>query len=292
MSITRGIVLAGGSGSRLYPLTQVASKQLLPVHDKPMIYYPLATLMVAGVREILLVSTPEDTPRYRALLGDGARWGISLEYAVQECPNGIAAALPLAEQFIAGDPVCVILGDNIFYGKLGLDRALASFEEGACAFAFPVVDPERYAVVEFADDGTVASLEEKPAAPKSHDAVPGLYLYDATAVERARTLSPSVRGELEITDLNRSYLEDGALVIERVGRGGTWLDTGTPDSLLEASQFIASVERRQGLRIACLEEVAWRNGFIDRAQLGRVIAAMPSSPYRSYLEDLEAGKLE
>ena len=286
MSIQRGILLAGGSGTRLDPMTRVASKQLLPIYDKPMVYYPLSTLMMAGLREIQLITTADDAPRFAQLLGDGSQWGIDLQVAVQENPDGIAAALLVAEQFIREEPVCLLLGDNLFYGKLGLDRALAEFEAGSRAFAFPVNDPERYAVVEFDDDGAVKSLEEKPSEPRGSYAVAGLYLLDGTAVARTKTLRPSARGELEITDLNRSYLEDGALAIEPVGRGVSWLDTGTPESMLEASQMIATVQRRQGLRIGCPEEVSWRAGWIDDAQFGACLEALPPSPYRDDLAAL------
>ncbi|TLM66174.1 MAG: glucose-1-phosphate thymidylyltransferase RfbA [Deltaproteobacteria bacterium] len=282
--INKGIVLAGGAGSRLYPLTLVASKQLQPVYDKPMIYYPLATLMMAGIRDILLISTPHDTPRFQALLGDGARWGITLRYAVQPEPKGIAQAFLVGEEFIAGENVALILGDNIFYGKMALDRTVAAFESGAMVFGYPVHDPERYGVVEFDTAGNVLSIEEKPQAPKSHYAVPGLYLYDRQVVEITRALKPSPRGELEITDVNRTYLANGQLRVERLGRGIAWLDTGTHESLLEASHFIGTLEARQGLKIACLEEVALRWGFIDEQGMAANIAATPASTYRQYLE--------
>ncbi len=284
MSIRKGIVLAGGAGSRLYPLTTVASKQLQPVYDKPMIYYPLATLMMAGIREILLISTPADLPRFRELLGDGTQWGISLAYAEQAAPRGIAEALVIGEEFLAGEAVCLILGDNIFYGRIGLDRLVREFAGGAVIFGYPVHDPERYGVVEFAPDGRVLSLEEKPSRPRSRYAVPGLYLFDGRAPALARGLAPSGRGELEITDLNRAYMERGELTVHRLGRGIAWLDTGTHDSLLEASQFIGVLEARQGLKIACLEEVAYNAGFIDRPRLAELAAAMPRCSYRAYLE--------
>jgi glucose-1-phosphate thymidylyltransferase len=287
--IKKGIVLAGGAGSRLYPLTLVASKQLQPVYDKPMIYYPLATLMMAGINDILIISTPQDTPRFEALLGDGSRFGIKLSYAVQPEPKGIAQAFLVGEEFIAGQPVCLILGDNIFYGKMGLDRLAAEFTGGARVFGYPVHDPERYGVVEFDADGRVLSLEEKPAKPRSHYAVPGLYLYDEKVVEITRGLKPSARGELEITDVNLEYLRRGELRVEKLGRGIAWLDTGTHESLLEASHFIGTLEARQGLKIACLEEVAYRTGLLDREQLARVIAETPKSGYRSYLEMVERG---
>jgi len=282
--IKKGIILAGGAGTRLYPLTLVASKQLQPVYDKPMIYYPLATLMAAGIREILIISTPQDVPRFEDLLGDGSRWGIELSYAVQPEPKGIAQAFLIGEDFIAGDPVCLILGDNLFYGKMGLDRIVADFDGGARVFGYPVTDPERYGVVEFDPEGKVLSIEEKPQKPKSHYAVPGLYLYDGKVVELARNLKPSARGELEITDLNLAYLQRGELMVEKLGRGIAWLDTGTHMSLLEASHFIGTLEARQGLKIACLEEVAFSKGFIDERQMRAVIDQTPKSSYREYLE--------
>lgn len=282
--ITKGIVLAGGAGSRLYPLTLVASKQLQPVYDKPMIYYPLATLMAAGIRDILLISTPHDTPRFQALLGDGSRWGISLTYAVQPEPKGIAQAFLIGEQFINREPVCLILGDNIFYGKMYLDKLVAEFQGGARVFGYYVHDPERYGVVEFDPAGRVLSIEEKPKTPKSNYAVPGLYLYDGNVVETTRAISPSARGELEITDVNLAYLRRGELLVERLGRGIAWLDTGTHKSLLEASNFIETLEARQGLKIACLEEIALHRGFIDCAAMESVIAATPASSYREYLQ--------
>jgi glucose-1-phosphate thymidylyltransferase len=284
MSMRKGIILAGGTGSRLYPLTLVASKQLQPVYDKPMIYYPLSTLMMAGIREILVISTPEDTPRFRQLLGNGGRLGLTLSYAVQEKPAGIAQAFLVGESFIAGDPVALILGDNVFYGKMGLDAIVSSFREGALIFGYPVTDPQRYGVVEFDAHGKVLSIEEKPARPRSHYAVPGLYLYDGKVTELTRALRPSARGELEITDLNLEYLRRGDLRVERLGRGIAWLDTGTHQSLLEASHFIGTLEARQGLKIACIEEVAFRMGFIDEAGLRAVAEAIPASPYRAYLE--------
>ncbi|MGE4344366.1 MAG: glucose-1-phosphate thymidylyltransferase RfbA [Geoalkalibacter sp.] len=282
--IKKGIILAGGAGTRLYPLTLVASKQLQPVYDKPMIYYPLATLMAAGIRDILIISTPQDIPRFEDLLGDGSRWGIRLSYAVQPEPKGIAQAFLIAENFIAGDPVCLILGDNLFYGKMGLDGIVAEFNAGARVFGYPVTDPERYGVVEFDRAGKVLSIEEKPQKPKSHYAVPGLYLYDGNVVELARNLKPSARGELEITDLNLEYLQRGELMVEKLGRGIAWLDTGTHMSLLEASHFIGTLEVRQGLKIACLEEVAFSKGFIDETQMQSVIDQTPKSSYREYLE--------
>jgi glucose-1-phosphate thymidylyltransferase len=278
----KGIVLAGGAGTRLHPLTQVASKQLQPVYDKPMIYYPLATLMLAGIRDVLLISTPQDVPRFRSLLGDGSAWGIQLSYAVQPEPKGIAQAFLVGESFIAGDDVALILGDNIFYGRMRLDEIVAEFGTGAVIFGYPVRDPERYGVVEFDESGKVISLVEKPKQPRSNLAIPGIYLYDSSVVERTKRLRPSARGELEITDLNRAYLESGQLRAIRLGRGIAWLDTGTHESLLEAANFIATIEQRQGLKIACLEEIAFRQGFLDAAGLERTVAAMPSSPYRDY----------
>ena len=282
----KGILLAGGAGTRLHPLTLVASKQLQPVYDKPMIYYPLATLMLAGIREILLISTETDVPRFRSLLGDGSQWGLRLEYAVQPRPEGIAQAFLIGEPFIAGSSVALILGDNLFYGRMGLDEDVAAFKSGALIYAYPVRDPERYGVVELGPHGEVLSLVEKPRQPRSNCAIPGLYLYDETVVERTRALRPSPRGELEITDLNRSYLESGELRAHRLGRGIAWLDTGTHASLLEASSFIAAIENRQGLKVACLEEVAFRSGFIDAAQLERLAEGMPLSPYREYVAAL------
>jgi len=282
----KGIILAGGAGSRLHPITLVASKQLQPVYDKPMIYYPLATLMLAGIREILVISTPEDTPRFEALLGDGSSWGVRLSYMVQPKPQGIAQAFLVGADFIAGDYVALILGDNVLYGRMRLDDIVRDFREGAMIFGYPVHDPERYGVVEFAPDGQVLSIEEKPAVPKTNLAIPGIYLYDRDVVELARGLKPSARGELEITDLNRVYLERGKLRAERLGRGIAWLDTGTHESLLEAANFIATIERRQGLKIACLEEIALRKGFITREVLSAQVEAMPVSDYRGYLEQI------
>ncbi len=284
----KGIVLAGGAGTRLHPLTLVASKQLQPVYDKPMIYYPLATLLLAGIREILLISTPEDVPRFRALLGDGSQWGVSIAYAVQPRPEGIAQAFLIGADFIGGEPVALILGDNILYGRAELDRIVESFAGGALIFGYPVADPERYGVVEFDAAGRVISLEEKPARPRSNLAVPGIYFYDREVVALVRTLAPSARGELEITDLNRRYLQRGALRAVRLGRGIAWLDTGTHESLLEAANFIAALEKRQGLKIACLEEIALRRGYVPRAALEASVARMPRSPYRAYLEAILA----
>ena len=283
MTITKGILLAGGAGSRLYPLTLVASKQLQPVYDKPMIYYPLATLMMAGINDILIISTPHDTPRFEALLGDGSRWGISISYKVQPEPNGIAQAFLIGEEFIENDPVALILGDNIFYGKMGLDSLTREFTSGARIFGYYVNDPERYGVVEFDGAGRAIGIEEKPLKPKSNYAVPGLYLYDNSVVSIAKSIAPSARGELEITDVNREYLKRGALMVEKLGRGIAWLDTGTHQSLLEASHFIGTLEARQGLKIACLEEVALRMGYIDCRKMAEVIEQTPKSSYREYL---------
>jgi glucose-1-phosphate thymidylyltransferase len=278
----KGIVLAGGAGSRLHPLSLVASKQLQPVYDKPMIYYPLSTLMLAGIREILLISTPADVPRFKELLGDGSQWGIELRYEVQPKPEGIAQAFVIGAEFISDDPVCLILGDNIFYGRMGLDSVVADFWGGAVIWGYPVHDPERYGVAELDSDGNVIGLEEKPAEPRTNLAVPGLYVYDSSAVARVNDMEPSPRGELEITDLNRAYLRDGQLRAIKLGRGIAWLDSGTHESLLDSANFIATIEKRQGLKIACLEEIAYRSGFINSTGLEAVINAMPQSPYRDY----------
>ncbi len=282
--IKKGIVLAGGAGTRLYPLTLVASKQLQPVYDKPMIYYPLSTLMRAGVQDILIISTPQDTPRFEALLGDGSRFGIRLSYAVQPEPKGIAQAFLVGEEFIGKDAVSLILGDNIFYGRMGLTKIFSEFNGGAKVFGYPVHDPERYGVVEFDKDGKAIGIEEKPAKPKSNYAVPGLYLYDNKVVEITKQMAPSARGELEITDVNVEYLNRGELRVERLERGIAWLDTGTHMSLLEASHFIGTLEARQGLKIACLEEIAYRKKFIDQKQFQKVIEETPKSSYRDYLK--------
>ena len=282
--IKNGFVLAGGAGTRLYPLTLVASKQLQPVYDKPMIYYPLSTLMRAGVQDILIISTPQDTPRFKDLLGDGSRYGIRLSYAVQLEPKGIAQAFLVGEEFIGNDSVSLILGDNIFYGKMGLTKIFSEFNEGAKVFGYPVKDPERYGVVEFDKNGVAVGIEEKPHKPKSHYAVPGLYLYDNKVVEITKQIKPSARGELEITDLNVEYLRRGELMVEKLERGIAWLDTGTHMSLLEASHFIGTLEARQGLKIACLEEVAYRKGYLTRDEFAKVMADTPKSSYREYLE--------
>ncbi|HSJ35139.1 MAG TPA: glucose-1-phosphate thymidylyltransferase RfbA [Acidimicrobiia bacterium] len=280
----KGIVLAGGAGSRLDPITRVASKQLQPVYDKPMVYYPLATLLESGIKDILLISTPEDTPRFESLLGDGGQWGVSISYAVQETPGGIAQAFLVGGGFIDDDPLALILGDNIFYGDLGLRDVVEGFDGGALIFGYPVVDSGRYGVVEIGDAGEALSLEEKPERPRSNLAVPGLYLYDAGVVELARQARPSERGELEITDINNAYLGQGRLRVIRLGQGVAWLDSGTHDSLLEAANFIATIERRQGLKIACLEEIAYRLGYVDRPHMEGLIERMPESGYRDYLE--------
>jgi glucose-1-phosphate thymidylyltransferase len=281
----KGIILAGGSGTRLYPATLVVSKQLLPVYDKPMIYHPLTTLMLAGIRDILVISTPEDTPRFEQLLGDGRRWGIRLSYAVQASPGGLAQAFLIGRKFIGRDPVALVLGDNIFYGHdlQALFRKAASRKRGATVFAYPVNDPQRYGVVEFGRGSKVKSIEEKPARPKSRHAVVGLYFYDNRVVGIASKLKPSARGELEITDVNRQYLKWGELEALPMGRGYAWLDTGTHDSLLEAAHFIETIERRQGLKIACPEEVAFRMGYIDAAQLERLAEPMRKNSYGQYL---------
>ena len=282
--IKKGIVLAGGAGSRLYPLTLVASKQLQPVYDKPMIYYPLSTLMMAGIRDILIISTPMDTPRFEALLGNGEKWGIRISYVVQPEPKGIAQAFLVGEEFIDHQPVCLILGDNIFYGKMKMDQIAAEFNGGARIFGYPVTDPDRYGVVEFDGNGRVLSIEEKPAKPKSRFAVPGLYMFDHKVVEITKGLKSTARGEIEITDVNLEYLRRGELMVEKLGRGIAWLDTGTHMSLLEAGNFICALETRQGLKIACLEEIAYRMAYIDREQFERVVESFPQSSYRNYLQ--------
>jgi glucose-1-phosphate thymidylyltransferase len=279
----KAILLAGGAGTRLYPLTRIVCKQLLPVYDKPMICYPLATLMLGGLREILVISTPKDIPMLRDFLGDGSQLGIRLEYAEQPEPKGIAQAFLIGEKFIGGDGAALILGDNIFYGKLDFFRKALALEDGACIFGYQVRDPERYGVVEFGPDGRVISLEEKPKKPKSQHAVPGLYVYDNQVVEFCRRLRPSARRELEITDLNLIYLRQNSLHVRLLGRGMAWLDTGTQTSLLEAANYIATIEHRQGLKVACLEEVALRAGFIGLAQMGRLIDRVPKGEYRDYL---------
>lgn len=295
----KGILLAGGAGSRLYPLSAVASKQLQPVYDKPMIYYPLSTLMLGGIKDVLLISTPQDIPRFQALLGDGSLWGMNIQYAVQPKPDGIAQAFVIGADFIGPDPVTLILGDNIFYGEMALLDIMKRFDHdqeqvgipgissssdiGARIFGYPVTDPERYGVVEFDGLGKVLSIEEKPAKPKSRYAVPGLYVYDNTVVAKAKALRPSPRGELEITDINRMYLEEGRLFVKKLGRGVAWLDTGTHASLLEAANFMYTLEARQGLKIACLEEIAVEMGFVSWSQMKANLETMPKSPYKEYI---------
>ncbi|MBI5955255.1 MAG: glucose-1-phosphate thymidylyltransferase RfbA [Chloroflexi bacterium] len=289
----KGIILAGGRGTRLHPLTLASSKQLLPVYDKPMIYYPLSMLMLAGIFEILVISTPEDLPAYRRLLGDGKQWGLRFSYAEQDQPRGLADAFRVGAEFIDGQPSCLILGDNIFFGSRISDilRRSASLTEGALIFAYSVRDPERYGVVEFDDEGRVLSLEEKPAVPKSTYAVPGIYFYDSKVVELAAAMKPSIRGELEITDLNRLYLQEGNLRVEDLGRGIAWLDAGTPESLHQSASFVQAVQERQGLMISCPEEIAYRRGFIDRKQLLRLAESLKSNAYGQYLSRLANEKM-
>lgn len=284
----KGIVLAGGSGTRLYPATRAISKQLLPIYDKPMIYYPLSILMLAGIRDILVISTPGDLPLFKWLLGDGHHFGLRLEFKEQEKPEGLAQAFTIGRDFLAGAPACLVLGDNLFYGH-GLPETVkqaSTLKTGAVVFGYHVKDPERYGVVEFNSSGRAISIEEKPKVPKSNWAVPGLYFYDGTVCDRAASLKPSARGELEITDLNRLYLADGKLTVEKIGRGVAWLDTGTPRSLLEAATFIEAIEERQGLKVACLEEIAWQKGWISSDELRAAAAEMGKSPYGEYLRCL------
>jgi glucose-1-phosphate thymidylyltransferase len=284
----KGIILAGGSATRLFPLSKSISKQIMPVYDKPMIYYPLSTLMLAGIREVLIISTPRDLPMFQQLLGTGEELGMHFEYIIQQVPNGLAQAFVLGEDFIGNEPTCLILGDNIFYGQ-GFSRMLKkaeSIETGACVFGYYVKDPRAYGVVDFDESGKVISIEEKPVQPKSNYAIPGLYFYDNSVVERAKALKPSARGEYEITDLNRTYLEEGKLQVELFGRGFAWLDTGNCDSLLEASNFVATIQKRQGFYVSCIEEIAWRNDWIDNRQLEKLGKTLEKTEYGQYILSL------
>ncbi|RKZ00211.1 MAG: glucose-1-phosphate thymidylyltransferase [Ignavibacteriae bacterium] len=282
----KGIILAGGAGSRLYPITKVYSKQLTLIYDKPLIYYPLSILMLGGIRQILIISDENTIPLYKQLFGDGSQFGLKLDYAVQPDPNGIAEAFIIGEKFINDDPVCLILGDNIFYGNIDFFYKALANKVGATIFGYQVNDPERYGIVEFNDDGKVISIEEKPAVPKSHFAIPGLYLFENSVVDISKNLKPSARGELEITDVNKKYMESGKLRVEKIGRGVAWLDTGTPEALLAASNFFGVIEDRQGLKVACIEEVAYYKEFIDKKQFSVLINSIPKSLYRDYLKKI------
>jgi len=282
----KGIILAGGAGSRLYPITKVYSKQLTLIYDKPLIYYPLSILMLGGIREILIISDENTIPLYKQLFGDGSQLGIKLNYSVQLAPNGIAEAFIIGEKFIEDDPVCLVLGDNIFYGNIDFFYKALANKSGATIFGYQVNDPERYGIVEFSDEGNAISIEEKPAVPKSHFAVPGLYLFDNSVIDISKNLKPSARGELEITDVNKKYMENGKLHVEKIGRGVAWLDTGTPEALLAASNFFGVIEDRQGLKVACIEEVAYYRGFIDKEKFSVLINSIPKSLYRDYLEKI------
>ena len=282
----KGIILAGGAGSRLYPITKVYSKQLALIYDKPLIYYPLSILMLGGIKEILIISDETTIPLYKQLFNDGSQLGLKLEYAVQQEPNGIAEAFIIGEEFIEDDPVCLVLGDNIFYGNVDFFYKALANKSGATIFGYQVNDPERYGIVEFSDDGNAISIEEKPAVPKSHFAVPGLYLFDNSVTDISKNLKPSARGELEITDVNKKYMENGKLRVEKIGRGVAWLDTGTPEALLAASNFFGVIEDRQGLKVACIEEVAYYKGFIDKKQFSVLINSIPKSLYKDYLDKI------